>query len=83
MSERPATLYELCKALFSLCCLHPELKDKKVSVHTECGYSGANIEYPVRVYTHRIYNSVSILTNDDINVEEEEGYTVYKAGDTT
>lgn len=74
---KEATIYELCKALFSILCRHPELKNKKVSIHTECGYSGASFPKPIRVYTHENLDGVSILTDDDNAVEEYTEFTVY------
>ena len=76
--QKSMTLYELCKSLFSILCRHPELKDKIVSIHTECGYSGAEIPSPLRVYTHANLNGVSILTNDDNSVEDYDTFTVYR-----
>lgn len=78
MNKSDVTLFELCKALFSILCRHPELKNKVVSVHTECGYSGATIPAPIRVYTHSNLEGVSIYTNDDNPVDDYDEYTVYK-----
>jgi len=78
MNNYGVTLLELCKGLVSIMEKHPELMDKVVSVHTECGYSGATIPAPIRVYTHKNLESVSIYTNDDYPVDDYDTYTVYK-----
>jgi hypothetical protein len=78
LMSKSATLYDLCKALFSICCRHPELKDKIVTIHTECGYSGAGIPYPIKVYTHSNLEGVNILTDDDNAVDTyPEDFTIY------
>lgn len=78
MNNKDVTLDELCEALLSILRRHPELKDKIVSIHTECGYSGATIPAPLRVYTHNNLDGVSIYTNDDNPVDGYDEYTVYK-----
>ena len=78
MYNSGVTLYELCEALSSILRKHPELRNKVVSVHTECGYSGATIPAPIRVYTHNNLGGVSIYTNDDNPIEDYDEYTVYK-----
>ena len=78
MYNSGVTLYELCEALSSILRKHPELRNKVVSVHTECGYSGATIPAPIRVYTHNNLEGVSIYTNDDNPVDDYDEYTVYK-----
>lgn len=77
MDKESATLYELCKKLFSILCRYPELKDKQVIVHSECGYSGAYVHSPVTIYKHKDADDVSIFTNDDIDINNED-VTIYK-----
>jgi len=78
MNNYGVTLLELCKGLVSIMEKHPELMDKVVAVRTECGYSGATIPAPIRVYTHKNLEGVSIYTNDDNPIDDYDTYTVYK-----
>lgn len=75
---RVSTLAELRDALVAFCEQHPELADKAVSVYSECGYAGAYIAYPVTLYKEKAYESVSIYTDDDWDIENDDDVAVYK-----
>lgn len=75
---RRSTLAELRDALVAFCEQHPELADEAVSVHSECGYAGAYIAYPVTLYKEKADESVGIYTDDDWNIENDDDFTVYK-----
>ena len=75
-----ATLKELSEALAEFVEKYPELADRKVVMAAECGYAGASIVSPVRLYTNpRIESAVSILSDDDCVGND---YTIYKRGDS-
>jgi hypothetical protein len=71
-------LAELRDALVTFCEQHPELADEAVSVHSECGYAGADIAYPVTLYKSKGNESISIYTDDDWDIEDNERFVVYK-----
>lgn len=73
-----ATLKELCAGLNDILRRHPELGDKLVHVHSECGYSGAAILKDIGVYTNPNIDWVAILTNDDNYVGDGTRYTLYR-----
>lgn len=73
-----STLAELRDALIAFCEQHPEFADEAVSVHSECGYAGANIAYPITLYKDKAYRKVSIYTDDDWDIENDDDFTVYK-----
>ena len=75
---RRSTLTELRDALVAFCEQHPELADGAVSVHSECGYAGAYIAYPVTLYKEKADESVSIYTDDDWDIENDDDVAVYK-----
>ena len=75
---RRSTLTELRDALITFCEQHPELADETVSVYSECGYAGAYIVCPVTLYKEKDDKSVSIYTDDDRNIENDDDLTVYK-----
>lgn len=75
---RVSTLAELRDALIAFCEQHPEFADKAVSVHSECGYSGADIAYPVTLYKGKAQRSVSIYTDDDWDIEDDDDLIIYK-----
>lgn len=75
---RVSTLAELRDALVAFCEQHPEFADAIVSVHSECGYAGANIAYPVTLYKGKAHESVSIYTDDDWDIENDDDVAVYK-----
>jgi hypothetical protein len=75
---RVSTLAELRDALITFCEQHPELADEAVSVHSECGYAGAHIASPVTLYKSKGNESISIYTDDDWDIEDNERFVVYK-----
>lgn len=75
---RRSTLAELRDALVTFCEQHPELADEAVSVYSECGYAGAHIAYPVTLYKEKAHESVSIYTDDDWDIENNDKVVVYK-----
>jgi len=75
---RVSTLAELRDALVAFCEQHPEFADEAVSIHSECGYAGAYIAYPVTLYKGKAHRSVSIYTDDDWDIENDDVFTVYK-----
>ncbi len=75
---RVSTLAELRDALVAFCEQHPEFADEAVSVHSECGYAGAYIAYPVTLYKEKVHETVSIYTDDDLDIENDDDFVVYK-----
>lgn len=75
---RRSTLAELRDALVTFCEQYPELADETVSAYSECGYAGAYIAYPVTLYKEKARESVSIYTDDDWDIENDDDVTVYK-----
>ena len=75
---RVSTLAELRDALIAFCEQHPEFANEAVSVHSECGYAGAYIAYPVTLYKGKDHKSVSIYTDDYWDIENDDDFTVYK-----
>ena len=84
---RVSTLAALRDALVAFCEQHPEFADEAVSVHSECGYAGAYIAYPVTLYKGKAHKSVSIFTDDDLGtvtllrrygIENDDDFNVYK-----
>lgn len=73
-----ATLQELCAGLNDILRKYPELGNKPVLVHSECGYSGASILKDIGVYTNQNADWVAILTDDDNYVGDETQYTLYR-----
>lgn len=76
--NKEATLQELCTGLNDILRKHPELGNKTVLVHSECGYSSAGILKDIGVYTNQNTDWVAILTNDDNNVGVGTQYTLYR-----
>lgn len=75
---RVSTVAELRDALVTFCKQHPELANEAVAVHSECGYSGAYIAHPVILYKGKANHSISIYTDDDWDIENDDDFVVYK-----
>lgn len=78
MNNHEVTLQELSEKLVIILQKYPELKDKRVSVCTEGGYSGARIAKPIRVYTTKNPDDVFIFTDDDSFIDDSTKFTVYE-----
>ena len=73
-----ATLRELRDALIAYCEQYPDIVDNAVNVHSECGYAGADIVYPITLYKGKANRTVSIYTDDDWDIDDDDNLVVYK-----
>lgn len=76
--DKRATLAELRDALISLCDRYPKVADMKVGVNTDCGYAGAYINSPIKLYG-RVGDEeeINIYSDDDIDLEHHENIVCY------
>ncbi len=73
------TLKQLIDGLTTILKEHPELADKEVYHASECGYSAAGFEFPVRV---AIPVPTPEFENDDLTiriVSDDDGYRTNRA----
>ena len=76
--KKRATLAELRDALISLCDRYPEVADRKVGVNTDCGYAGAYITSPIKLYGYvGDKDAISIYSDDDLDLEHSKNIVCY------